>query len=129
MIINALDTRSETWNCIDLDVSVEGSVVTVSAGTFRIGGVEYTFDDDYEHDIGLPEEDVFVDGALVRVVAEGTAELVVDTRRRGEKKCITGLNGEYQLLHHLFYGKVPGGLDNLDNVTLTVHRILMSEGG
>lgn len=102
---------------VDLAVRLDDQMLVVSAGSFRIMGVDHRLDEDQECEFRRdPEVDMDVFGYLVFMEDGGVAVLVDEVLRDGKDLPFfaTGVGG-YHPLYLLFTFVVPaGGADDLD---------------
>lgn len=110
---------------MDLDVTVDGLVITVSGGDVVVGGVsgnvssvDHTVTPDASHKMTVA-------GFLVQAVDDGSLDVLVDefVPGAGESRYDFAVEGPYKLLDRIFHVSVPSGAVTLNDLTVTTWKI------
>jgi hypothetical protein len=107
------------------DVSVTGTVMTVSAGTFKIDGVDYTLTEDETFDFApLPAKTTYYAAYLVRVKEGGELRVLVDEVQQGRDDDYDfGESSPYTRLSKIWHARIEGGRPDLLTERLIVRQI------
>lgn len=100
-----------------LDVSVNGMVLTISAG--NINGVSVP---DTVLTFSTPQKDRQIEISLVKKISDGTGDIWVDNRIAGRNRANTPAG--YELIEILCWFVLPAGTTDLANIEINVRRIV-----
>jgi hypothetical protein len=104
-----------------LDLSQNGLQLTVDAGSFRVGGVDYELMEAAECDL-TPDADYGMDvwGHLVKNAETGEISVLVDEVLRDGEDAPYTFGATYHNLHVLFVCEVEAAMATLDDAKLTL---------
>lgn len=110
---------------LELPVTVNGIVITVGKGGFKFHGEDLTLDDDVEFTVTVdPTNDTAVLAYLVKVIADGSVDVVVDEVVSDGVDVPFNFKGSpYELLTRIFFCEVPAAAADLSAVDITAIRV------
>jgi hypothetical protein len=112
-------------NALNLTIEVLGMTITVKAGSFINQGITYTFTEDQPYVVSPSDQSRCFRAALVKVVATGLPELVVD------ELILDGVDTFYDLdpavhipLYYFYRVQVPPNTTDLAPLNVDALRII-----
>ena len=110
------------------EVEIDGLTVVVKATDFRLAAVDYSLAEDQEFDVTPDANSAqHVTGYLVEEVSSGSALLLVDEVVLDGEDTPYDFDGDYRMLHPLYWFQVPAGVESLADVEVRVHWIQAPE--
>jgi len=134
MTINVREQKAtESIHVVDMTVEQTGLDVTVKAGSFKVGGQDYTLVEDSVYTAQNVAERVYVNAYLVWDTVQEEVSVMVEEMPDSDPEAYEWNGSPYENLHCVYNIVIPASTSSLDAIDIDVHKTIPApssqEGG